>query len=202
MHKIYAIVQQQLRDKIPNQQPIYASSESLLIAMATLCLTLHSGAAESRQIQLPPSCRSRIKGAVASSGFTLKPEGYALSRMRHSSTAGKAEALMWGNSNPPAEISYSEIRSKGKFYVSLTLPPSPERRCVVTPRIQEKIRLLQNAAHRQVDCIQTLRIEFLRSGPYECTWLDRSRNTVRNIQHLEAAGSGRGTPRPGFHYCD
>lgn len=198
----YGVAQQQFGDKVQHQVNVRSASKSLLRALSAVLLILHSNAAQSQPTQLPRSCLSSIERAAASAGFSLKPEGYLLSRMRQSSSAGKAEAAMWGTSKPPTEISYAEVRSKGKFYVSLTLPPSPERGGVVTPRIQEKIRQLQNAAHRQVDCIQTLRIEFLRSGPYECTWLDRSRNTVRNIQHLEAAGSGRGTPRPGFDYCD
>ena len=150
--------------------------------------------------KLDSSCRSAIKRSIRSSGFSVHPSGFIIDRIRSSSSVDQAIADMW-SSRTPAEISYSDFRGRGRYYVSLTLPPSPEQRGQVSSDIRERIRALQASIHRQTTCVQTLRIEFARTGPYQCTWFDARSGSIRQINHLDVS-SDRRQPSLGLDYCE
>lgn len=165
-----------------------------------LSLLLTPLSAQANPNKLDSSCRSLIDQSISSAGFAVQASGFIIDRIRSSSSVDRALANMW-SSRTPAEISYSDLRGRGRYYVSLTLPPSPEQRGQVSSDIQERIRTLQASIHRQTICVQTLRIEFARTGPYQCTWFDPRSGSIRQINYLEPP-SDRRQPSPGLDYCE
>lgn len=150
--------------------------------------------------KLDHKCRSSIERSISSSGFLVKPSGFISDRLRSSGSFDRALSDMW-SSRPPAEISYVDQRGRGRYYVSITLPPPPGKQGQISSSEREKIRGLESVLHRETNCIQTLRIGFERSGPYQCTWLEPRTGSIRSISSFDPL-SDQITPRPGFDYCE
>jgi hypothetical protein len=148
---------------------------------------------------LDRNCRSSIERSIASAG-SVQPSGFIINRIRSGNSVERALSSMWASSTP-AEIAYADPRGSGRYYVSITVPPPPGQQGQVSTSLRGRIRALQSALHRNTTCIQTLRIGFERSGPYQCTWLDSRSGSVKEISHLDVP-SDRRIPKPGLDYCE
>lgn len=146
------------------------------------------------------NCRSSIERSITSAGFSVQPSGFINSRIRSGNSVEQALTSMWASSTP-AEIGFADLRGSGRYYVSIILPPPPGQQGQVSTSLRGKIRALQSPLHRNTTCIETLRIGFERSGPYQCTWLDSRSGSVKEISHLDVP-SDRRIPKPGLDYCE
>jgi len=155
--------------------------------------------AQASASRLDRSCRSSIERSIASAGFSVQPSGFIINRIRSGNSVERALSSMWASSTP-AEIGYADLRGSGRYYISITLPPPPGQQGQVSTSLRGRIRALQSALHRETNCIQTLRIGFERSGPYQCTWLDSRTGSIKQISHLDVP-SDRSNPKPGLDYC-
>lgn len=150
--------------------------------------------------KLDHNCRSSIERSIQSSGFLVQPSGFISDRIQSSNSYDRALSEIW-SSPPPAEISYADSRGNKRYYISIELPLPPGPNGQISPSIREKIRVLESTLLRKTNCIQTLRIGFHRSGPYQCTWLDPRTGSIRYISSLDPT-SDQLSPRPGLDYCE
>jgi len=172
------------------------------LALSSCLLSIYSfpGDVQASASRLDRNCRSSIERSIASAGFSVQPSGFIINRIRSGNSVERALSSMWASSTP-AEIAYADPRGSGRYYVSITLPPPPGQQGQVSISLRGRIRTLQSALHRNTTCIQTLRIGFERSGPYQCTWLDSRSGSVKEISYLDVP-SDRRTPKPGLDYCE
>ena len=150
--------------------------------------------------KLSKICQESIERSITSAGFVVQPSGFITNRIKSSNSYDPALSEMW-SSRTPVEISYADPRGNNRYYISIELPLPPGQQGQLSSSEREKIRVLESTLHRKTNCIQTLRIGFHRSGPYQCTWLDPRTGSIRYISSLDPL-SDQTSPRPGLDYCE
>lgn len=139
-----------------------------------------------RYVPLPRYCYKQIESAIINAGFSSAPNDFILSQFRSDSSSDLVSRRLWNLPEPPVEISQIAYpREKGLYYVNLTVSPPHNINVEMPIEITLRLTKLQQAIHETVDCVQTLRIEFSRTGPYECTYYDMYSRKVREIQALD-----------------
>ncbi len=151
--------------------------------------------------RLSSECQQQISNGIANAGFKLVQEGSILNAIRNGPSSEAVFRQLWASGRPPVEISSNAmIRDGGRYYVYLTVPPSPGLRGEVTGSLENKLKKLQASVHYSAKCVQTLSLGFLRSGPYACTYFDSSRGQVRNVRILDIPPNSR--PVLGLDFCE